>query len=169
MQARIMRAVFKLGLYAQRVRVALRRVRLDVHGVCAYVEVVLIALHYCTTLRRYRGMRSVANKAAAQAAAAPAGMRCVRRECGGLRPRRCQRGRGRARLRFSLERRRTVLHGRQQVDHGVCQARYAGRLGHTIHHAALSRHCSAHACPSILLPPAALHTRSDEQGVSEVK
>ena len=87
MQARIMRAVFKLGLYAQRVRVALRRVRLDVHGVCAYVEVVLIALHYCTTLRRYRGMRSVANKAAAQAAAAPAGMRCVRRECGGLRPR----------------------------------------------------------------------------------
>jgi hypothetical protein len=43
--------------------------------------------HCCTCVRWHRGMRSIANKEAPQAASAPARMRCVPPECGGMRRR----------------------------------------------------------------------------------
>ena len=64
---------------------ASRCIRLDEQGVCSCVGVFIFASHYCSIVRGYHAMRSVSTKEAAQAAAAPARMRCALPECGGAR------------------------------------------------------------------------------------
>ena len=65
---------------------ALRFVRPDVHGVGACVG-FLFASHYRSIVRGDRAMCSVSTNEAAQAAAAPARLRCVPPECSGARRR----------------------------------------------------------------------------------